>query len=91
MGAQSDKGTAVTRLTRLFYQQFGPVETIGLGDSANDAPLLAAVDRPYLLQKPDGRWQSLPDTMRDKVAHVAAVGPAGWRQVILSELAQQSH
>lgn len=79
--AQSDKGTAVTRLTQLFQRHFGDVTTIGLGDSANDAPLLAAVDRPYLVQKPGGIWQDMGDLA---VNRVTAVGPAGWRQVVMA-------
>lgn len=58
-GAGSDKGTAVTHLTALYRQKFGHVTTIGLGDSANDRPLLTAVDRPYLVQKPGGLWQEM--------------------------------
>ncbi|MCU0634629.1 MAG: HAD-IIB family hydrolase [Gemmatimonadaceae bacterium] len=32
-----------------------PVTTVGLGNDANDAPLLAAVDRPIAVRRPDGR------------------------------------
>lgn len=83
MGAQSDKGAAVSRLTALFRQKLGQVVTIGLGDSANDAPLLAVVDRPYLVQKPGGTWQEMPDV---PVRRVAAIGPLGWRQAVMVEL-----
>ncbi len=77
--AGSDKGTAVTRLTALYRQKFGRVVTIGLGDSANDRPLLTAVDQPYLVQQPGGVWQPMdvPGLVR-----VTAVGPQGWRQVV---------
>ncbi|MFO7679165.1 MAG: HAD-IIB family hydrolase [Chloroflexota bacterium] len=78
MSAKSNKGTAVTHLAALFQQQWGDIVTIGLGDSANDAPLLAAVERPFLVQKPGGRWQDMGDLPLTKVA---AVGPLGWRQV----------
>ncbi len=82
-GAGSDKGTAVSQLTALFRQKLGPVTTMGLGDSANDASLLAAVERPYLVQKPGGVWQEMPGVA---VNRVPAVGPAGWRQAILDEI-----
>lgn len=78
----SDKGTAVTHLTRLFQRQFGAVETFGLGDSANDRPLLAAVDRPFLVQKPDGTWEEIALD----VTRIAGIGPQGWRQVIQQHL-----
>lgn len=78
-GAGGDKGTAVAHLTALYRQQFGDVITIGLGDSANDAPLLAAVDRPYLVQRPGGVWQEMEIAGLERVT---AVGPAGWRQAV---------
>ena len=82
-GRGSDKGRAVALLTGLFRQQLGPLTTVGLGDSANDAPLLAAVDQPFLVQKPSGQWQAvdLPHLTR-----VEGVGPLGWRRVIFGLL-----
>lgn len=78
-GAAAGKGAAVARLAALYRRQLGDVVTIGLGDSANDRPLLAAVDRPYLVQKPGGAWEPLdvPGLVR-----VRAVGPVGWRAVV---------
>ncbi|MEZ4519338.1 MAG: mannosyl-3-phosphoglycerate phosphatase [Chloroflexota bacterium] len=83
MGAGGDKGKAVDFLNALFRREFGEIHTIGLGDSANDEPLLAAVDRPYLVQRPGGVWH---ETSGTPVHKVAAVGPLGWRQVITAEL-----
>jgi mannosyl-3-phosphoglycerate phosphatase len=83
MGVDSDKGRAVTHLTALFRQKLGNIITIGLGDSANDRPLLRAVDRPYLVQKPDETWQAMDGV---EVERVAAVGPRGWRLVVEGEL-----
>lgn len=78
-GAGSDKGTAVTHLAALYRQKFGDVLTIGLGDSANDRPLLTAVDRPCLVQRPGGLWQEMDVAGLERVT---AVGPTGWRQVV---------
>mgnify|MGYP001172916235 CR=1 FL=1 len=83
----SDKGTAVALLTNLYRQKYAHVTTLGLGDSANDRPLLAAVDEAYLLQKPDGRWQDVGDLA---VERVTAVGPDGWRQAVLGRLAAET-
>jgi mannosyl-3-phosphoglycerate phosphatase len=78
-GAMADKGAAVARLAALYRRRDGAITTIGLGDSANDQSLLAAVDRPYLVQKPGGVWEPMevPGLVR-----VPAVGPVGWRTVI---------
>jgi mannosyl-3-phosphoglycerate phosphatase family protein len=76
--ATTDKGAAVNRLAVLFRQKFGRIKTIGLGDSANDHPLLAAVEQAYLVQRPDGSWdapQGFP------VTKVPGIGPAGWNLV----------
>lgn len=75
---ESDKGGAVRVLNGLFRRQLGAIVTIGIGDSANDLPLLAAVDRAYLVQRPDGSWQ---DTAGLTVTRVPGIGPMGWRQV----------
>ncbi|MFQ6092792.1 MAG: HAD hydrolase family protein [bacterium] len=49
----NDKGKAVSLLTDLYRKQHGVIWTVGIGDSENDAPLLAAVDLPVLVQKPN--------------------------------------
>lgn len=82
-GAAGDKGRAVALLTAWYRRLWGTVLTIGLGDSENDAPLLAHVDRPYLVRRPDGHWARLEGI--DAVC-VAGVGPVGWRQAVEAEL-----
>ncbi|MEW5956661.1 MAG: mannosyl-3-phosphoglycerate phosphatase [Chloroflexota bacterium] len=78
-GAGSDKGQATVLLAGLFRRKFGVIATVGLGDSPNDEPLLAAVDHPFLVQQPGGRWAGLNLPRLEKVA---GVGPAGWQSVI---------
>lgn len=86
MARGSDKGRAVKLLTDLYRGEWGDVRTVGLGDSANDLPLLAAVDRAYLVQKPGGSWQPLPDSV--PVTRIPAIGPTGWRHAVLGEMQQ---
>lgn len=84
----NDKGEAAELLLRCYRRQHqsGRVESVGIGDSINDAPLLAAVDHPILVQKPDGSY--------DLDIHVAGltkargIGPVGWNNAILDLLAQ---
>ncbi len=83
MSAKSNKGMAVELLISLYRRKFGEVISIGLGDSANDGPLLAAVDYPYLVQKPGGTWQEVPEI---DVRRVPAVGPQGWTRIIPNEI-----
>ncbi len=81
MGQGSDKGKAIKVLTELFDQEYGEVHTIGLGDSANDLPLLQAVDVGYLVQKPDRTWLTTSD---ERIQKVEGVGPKGWVKVAQS-------
>lgn len=78
MGA-NDKGRAVRILAGLYKKKMGEVETVAIGDSQNDRPMLAAVDTPILVQKPGGRWQ---DMDLPGVERVEGVGPQGWNRAI---------
>ena len=82
--AANDKGKAVNILVDLYRRMWGEVETIGLGDSLNDLPMLSAVDLPILVQKKDGNWEeiNLP-----RLRKVQGVGPEGWSRAI-TELVQ---
>ncbi len=76
---ETDKGMAVRKLTELFRSKLGDVTTVGIGDSANDLPMLAAVEQPILVQKSDGIWEenTLPNLRR-----VAGIGPSGWSEFV---------
>ncbi len=86
-GAASDKGVAVRRCTQLLRRQLGEIFTIGVGDSANDLPLLAAVDRPCLVRRPVGDWC---DAGELPVTRLSGVGPLGWCELAEEVLALHS-
>jgi mannosyl-3-phosphoglycerate phosphatase len=50
----TDKGKAAVALTELFIQEFGEVLTVGVGDSANDLPMLEQVDAAFFVKKGTG-------------------------------------
>ena len=75
----TDKGKAIGVLSDLFKQEFGKVETIGIGDSQNDLPMLEAVDVPVLVQKGPGEWAELDSP---KAYKVDGVGPEGWSKAV---------
>lgn len=84
--AYADKG----RATRVVMKMFGPtasevIRTIGLGDSANDADLLAAVDRPFLIARHEGGWAPLD---QPNLCRISRAGPEGWNEAILGVLAE---
>jgi len=78
----NDKGRAVSLLADLFREEYGTVTTVGLGDSKNDLPMLAAVDVAVLVQKPDGSYE---ETDRE-VVHADGVGPDGWNRAVIQIL-----
>jgi len=81
----SDKGKAVAILTGLYRKEYGDIETVGIGDSPNDIPMLEKVDVPVIVQKPDGSYDphiDLPDLMK-----AVGPGPEGWNMAVLRLLA----
>ena len=75
----SNKGKALRILKTLFDRHFGgKTESIGIGDSANDLPLLNSVDRPFLVQKPPGNWT---DFSAKGIRKIPAIGPNGWTKM----------
>lgn len=84
----SNKGTACRFLIDCYRRQLAPTSvgvcTIGIGDSANDLPLLAAVDQPILVQRPDGSYDST--VQLPHLIYAPGIGPTGWNTAILNVL-----
>jgi mannosyl-3-phosphoglycerate phosphatase len=82
----TDKGKAVELVKSLYEKLWGPVRTIGAGDSAMDLPLLKAVDVPVIVGKPDGRYDPfLMDRVQAPVLSGGA-GAEGWSRGVLQAL-----
>jgi len=79
---QSDKGKAVSILIDLYKHKYGPVTTIGIGDSKNDIPMIEKVDIPVVVQKPDGSYDD--SITIPKFIKAQGIGPAGWNNAIIS-------
>jgi mannosyl-3-phosphoglycerate phosphatase len=78
---KNDKAAAVLAISALFKQLYATVRTIGLGDGANDASFLAAVNVPVLIRsRRAGRLKAL--VPRGIVTSL--VGPEGWSEAVLS-------
>lgn len=88
----NDKGQAARKLLECYRRQWRlegalwDVETVGIGDSLNDLPLLLAVDHPVLVQKPDGSYDA--DVQAPGLIYAPGAGPAGWNGAILDLLSQ---
>lgn len=87
----NNKGQAAALLLRCYQRQLrlhsdgGRIETVGIGDSVNDAPLLAVVDHPILVQKPDGSYD--PDIHIPGMIRASGIGPIGWNHAVQELLA----
>jgi len=53
--------------------------TFAVGDSPNDAPMLLAVDNPFVVQRPNGTWADLQIRGLEKIP---APGPSGFSQMV---------
>ena len=88
----NDKGRAAEILLRCYKRQGrllnlpDDVESIGIGDSLNDLPFLLTVDRPVLVQKPDGSYD--PDINLPNLIRAPGIGPAGWNYAVRELLGQ---
>lgn len=77
----ADKGKALTRLRDLFQQKYpdARLHTVAVGDSPNDAPMLAAADTACQVQLYDGRWADLGVA---GPIRIEASGPAGFSELV---------
>lgn len=76
----NDKGRAVRMLSDLYEREHTEIVTVGIGDCANDFPMLDEVDRPYLVARPDGSYAS------SRYRRAGGIGPTGWNRVIKKEV-----
>jgi mannosyl-3-phosphoglycerate phosphatase len=85
MGIQ-DKGQAVHYLIECYRRRADHhrdrLITVGVGNSLNDLPMLHAVERPILVQHPDGSYES--DITLPGLILAPGPGPIGWNRAVLS-------
>jgi mannosyl-3-phosphoglycerate phosphatase len=78
----NDKGKAVEILNALYTKKYTKIETIGVGDSLNDLPMLRVVDIPVLVAKPDGGHESFEEEGDIQIRKEGGVGPIGWKNAL---------
>ena len=82
---ENDKGRAVRLLSGMYDRKHPDLLTAALGDSPNDAPMLASVQHPFLVARPDGSHNEM--TLAGLV-RVPLSGPAGFNLAVHSLLDQ---
>ena len=83
----NDKGRATRYVIEYYRRWWGPdikLLTIAIGDGLNDLPMLAVVDHPILVQRPDGTYD--PGIHLPSLVKAPGIGPAAWNQAILEAL-----
>jgi mannosyl-3-phosphoglycerate phosphatase len=82
----TDKGQALEVLLRLLpHDPHG--RTVGLGDAANDLPMLRVVDRPIVMPGKDGGVDPALVSALPEAERAPGPGPAGWARAVLAVLA----
>ncbi|HEY7220110.1 MAG TPA: HAD-IIB family hydrolase [Candidatus Binatia bacterium] len=76
------KGDAVARLLELHRRQYGETIAIGLGNAANDWPMLRQVEWPVLVKNPDGTWDATVVERMPNIHRTNGIGPQGWSEAI---------
>lgn len=66
---------------------FPPCPAVALGDAPNDAGMLRAADRGFIVPNPDGPAPFGEETPPPHVAPAPLLGPAGWNAAMLGLLA----
>jgi cell volume regulation protein A len=78
----TDKGRACRLLIEQFRNEHGPtLKTAAFGSTPSDAAILTAVDRPFLVARPDG-LPSKPFSRLDGLTRLVGVGPTGFAEGI---------
>jgi mannosyl-3-phosphoglycerate phosphatase len=87
LSAGCDKGLALSAVVSYFRMVWNvEIRTIGLGNNANDLPMLQLVHLPILMPLPGGDYDSEVTKALPRVECAPEPGPAGWAQAVLRAL-----
>ncbi len=81
-----DKGRGMGLVTDLYRKVWGDVQTIALGDSPNDLPMLQRADWPVVVRRRGGLSDNPPPLKGLMVT--SSEGPRGWGEAITKLLSQ---
>jgi mannosyl-3-phosphoglycerate phosphatase len=82
----NNKGAATKALQQSYEDAYGPLTTVGLGDSFNDLPLLENVSIAILIRSPHSKELSRLVTQAQVTS---APGPEGWNRAVLDVIAKR--
>ncbi len=82
-----DKGSALRKLLSVLERHGERFATLGLGDAANDIPMLRVVEQRVLVPRPDGSLDPALAGAFPGASIAPAPGPEGWNAAVLDALA----
>ena len=80
-----NKGKAVQIVLAVYRRLWGPVFSMGLGNSPNDLPMLDVVDKAVLMPQKDGTY--IRDLVHPEYIMADGFGPEAWNRMVLSLVA----
>ena len=83
-----DKGRAVRLLIDRFADRGEAVASAALGDGFNDLSMLQAVDRAFLVRRPDDGFAEHVDF--PGLTRTSGQGPVGWNEAVMALLDGQN-
>jgi mannosyl-3-phosphoglycerate phosphatase len=83
-----DKGMSVKLLNEMFFRTYGPITTVGLGDSPNDEPMLNSVELPIIVKRPSGLHDPTLTARLSGARLTERIGPQGWRDAVMQLLSE---
>jgi mannosyl-3-phosphoglycerate phosphatase len=85
-----DKGMSVKFLNEMFFRAYGPITTVGLGDSQNDEPMLNNVELPIIVKRPSGIHDPKLAAQFTGARLTEHIGSRGWADAIMYLLSEQA-
>jgi mannosyl-3-phosphoglycerate phosphatase len=86
----SDKGMSVRFLNEMFFRAYGPITTVGIGDSANDEPMLSNVELPIIVKRPSGLHDPNLIARFSGARLTEHIGSRGWADAVIQLLSERA-
>jgi predicted mannosyl-3-phosphoglycerate phosphatase (HAD superfamily) len=84
-----DKGTSVKLLNEMFFRAYGPITTVGIGDSPNDEPMLNNVELPIIIKRPSGIHDPTLTAQFSGAMLTEHIGSRGWADAVMQLLSEK--
>jgi mannosyl-3-phosphoglycerate phosphatase len=85
----SDKGMSVKILNEMFFRAYGPITSVGIGDSPNDEPMLDSVELPIIVKRPSGIHDPKLTAQFSGARLTEHIGSRGWADAVMQLLSEK--